>query len=145
MVLPSAFRCVLLLTALVAAGCATTAQIPLCGLDDRPALLGRIGDADRRLAAGDTTGAWWGYAWAVVLPGAEQQRVCRDRLQEPGAYGRALAFAATHADVYARDSTSAWRRSCRGPVHLYVDGTRLDSLVVRLYRVDLPAVLAAAR
>ena len=132
-----------LLLVFIATGCAGSRGIPLCSDEQRDALLSQIHAGDGLLVAGDTTGAWWAYVHATAWPGTRER--CRDRLREPGEYGRALAFAAAHANTYVRDSTSIWRRGDRGPVDYYIDGVRLDSLVVRLHEVDFPATLEQAR
>lgn len=62
---------------------------------------------------------------------------------EPGEFGRALALAARHADVYARDSVSFSRRGHWGPTSHYVGSVRLDSHVVWLHEVGFPRSLAS--
>jgi len=131
----------LALCVLSVAGCASSRGIPLCSEEGREALLAEVQEGDRLLAEGDTTGAWWSYVHSTV--GFTTREVCRDRLMEPGEFGRALAFAAEHADVYARDSASAWRRGHPGPTEYYVRGVRLDSHVVALYEVEFPQSLAS--
>lgn len=132
-------RLLLTLFVLSVAGCAPSRGIPLCSDEGREALLSEIQEGDRLLTEGDTTGAWWAYVHSTV--GFTDRAVCRDRLMEPGEFGRALAFAAEHAYVYTRDSSSVSRRGHWGPTEYYVDGVRLDSHVVALHEIGFPQSL----
>ena len=134
-------RLLLLLIVFEVGGCAASRGIPLCSDEGRDALLAQVRRGDQLLAAGDTTGAWWAYVHATAWTGTREP--CRDRFAEPGEFGRALAFAAEHMDVYARDSSSVWRRGHFGPINLYVRGVRLDSHVVVLHDVEFPKALAS--
>jgi hypothetical protein len=116
--------------------------IPLCSDDDRDALVAQVRSGDSLLAAGDTTEAWWAYVHATAWTGRRES--CRDRFAELGEFGRALAFAAAHVDVYARDSSSVWRRGHGFPVDFYLDGVRLDSHVVALDRMMRSVVVASS-
>ena len=99
----------------------------------------RVHEADRFLALGDSTSAWWMYVTATVWP--EDRGLCRDQSEGPGVFGRALAFTAEHADIYRRDSIRTLRRGFHGPYvgdEFYISGVRLDSHMVTLYREIFP-------